>query len=389
VKRIRGYASIIVTICFYFVFSSSCTPGQIFGPTVTPSFTVTPTFTNTPTPTITPTFTPTLTPTITGGFAGEYVLLKKNDAGIVTMDLYDRNFNAIRNIWTAPGELTAPYVETKWSPSGDVIAFEYLFDGSYLSLYTKEGSEIITLYTKKHTYGGVCDSIYWSPDGKYLIFISSADKGYFDIYRISKDGKEIVQLTNTYTEESCLRYLPDGEHIFFSIGNSNVIMNIEDKSIKYLTNLDSGILMDWSPDGKLATYRRKSELYIYNFDSGELSQITHDGMDGQEGRAEFSKDGRWILYRSYLDYSHYGFFVVPSDLSTKPVQLNESTWDAHFLPDGSGLIYSIPGETKQTGPYQLEIVSYRYFIEIPIGGKDKEITVGGQALMSGIWSMQP
>jgi hypothetical protein len=44
---------------------TSCGPGQMFGPTITPSPTSTPTFTPTPTPTSTPTFTPTPTPTPT------------------------------------------------------------------------------------------------------------------------------------------------------------------------------------------------------------------------------------------------------------------------------------------------------------------------------------
>ncbi len=41
---------------------SGCGPGQLFGPTITPSFTPTPTTTFTPTTTPTPTLTPTLTP---------------------------------------------------------------------------------------------------------------------------------------------------------------------------------------------------------------------------------------------------------------------------------------------------------------------------------------
>jgi hypothetical protein len=51
------------------LFLTGCGPGQLFGPTITPTPTSTPTFTPTPTPTLTPTITPsptaTLTPTIT------------------------------------------------------------------------------------------------------------------------------------------------------------------------------------------------------------------------------------------------------------------------------------------------------------------------------------
>ena len=51
----------VIAICFLMVglFVSGCGPGQLFGPTLTP----TPTITNTPKPTITPTLTPTPTHT--------------------------------------------------------------------------------------------------------------------------------------------------------------------------------------------------------------------------------------------------------------------------------------------------------------------------------------
>ena len=46
-----------------FVPISACSPGKLFGPTLTPTPTITLTPTNTPTPTATPTNTPTLTAT--------------------------------------------------------------------------------------------------------------------------------------------------------------------------------------------------------------------------------------------------------------------------------------------------------------------------------------
>ena len=50
-----------------FWWMTGCGPGQVFGPTVTPTATLTPTSTPTPPPTLTPTATcsPTITPTIT------------------------------------------------------------------------------------------------------------------------------------------------------------------------------------------------------------------------------------------------------------------------------------------------------------------------------------
>ena len=57
------YKAIAILILVLSLLLSGCTPGQLFGATVTPTPSITPTSTFTPIPTETPTLPPTLTPT--------------------------------------------------------------------------------------------------------------------------------------------------------------------------------------------------------------------------------------------------------------------------------------------------------------------------------------
>jgi len=61
----KKHVSLVSLILFASFVLSACGPGQLFGPTITPTPTNTPTTTPTPTPTSTPTLTPTSTSTPT------------------------------------------------------------------------------------------------------------------------------------------------------------------------------------------------------------------------------------------------------------------------------------------------------------------------------------
>jgi TolB protein len=55
----------------------------------------------------------------------------------------------------------------------------------------------------------------WSPDNQYLIYTGERN-GEPDIYKISKDGGEEIQLTNTKGLDDGSEYSPDGKFIYFN-----------------------------------------------------------------------------------------------------------------------------------------------------------------------------
>lgn len=55
----------------------------------------------------------------------------------------------------------------------------------------------------------------WSPDNQYVVYTGGRD-GQYDIYKISIDGGEEIQLTNQPTLDDGSEYSPDGEYIYFN-----------------------------------------------------------------------------------------------------------------------------------------------------------------------------
>lgn len=120
---------------------------------------------------------------------GPQVFLMSGDGSNVRRLTFEGDYNA------APA----------WSPRGNWIAYvcrtpkkEYK-----LCLITPDGQKRIQLTTGP----GVDDSPSWSPDGRHLVFSSTAD-GKSQIYMINADGKDLERITFTGTHNSAPSWSP-------------------------------------------------------------------------------------------------------------------------------------------------------------------------------------
>lgn len=102
----------------------------------------------------------------------------------------------------------------------------------------------------------------WSHDDKFLIYTGGRD-GEFDIYKISVEGGEEINLTKIAGLDDGPEYTPDGKYIYFN-------------------STRSGLMQIWrmKPDGS------------------EQSQITKDGFNNWF--PHISPDGKWIVFLSFL-----------------------------------------------------------------------------------------
>ncbi len=102
-----------------------------------------------------------------------------------------------------------------------------------------------------------------SPEGNWVSYTlstvdSAKNKRNADVYMVSWDGKETVQLTHTPDGESQARWSPDGKYLSFVSSRNGLtsgqiwLMDRRGGEAKQLTDLKKGDLEEyaWSPDGK-------------------------------------------------------------------------------------------------------------------------------------------
>ena len=154
-----------------------------------------------------------------------------------------------------------------------------------------------------------------SPDGKYLTYLSQKGLFSIDLYLADgQTGRDLKRLTsstsNTHIDEfnfieSAGAWSPDSKRFAFSVFSKgrNRMLVIEVPSGKLLSDISMGKAeqfsnLSWSPDGKSIVVQGLSEghsdLYLYNFDSKAVKQLTNDKYT--EYQPSFSKDGKKIVF---------------------------------------------------------------------------------------------
>ena len=181
-----------------------------------------------------------------------------------------------------------------------------------------------------------------SPDGNWVAYtLSSVDsvknKRNSDIWMVSWDGKESIQLTHSPDGESQPRWSPDGKYLSFVSSRNGLtssqiwLMDRRGGEAKQLTDLKKGDLSDyaWSPDSKkialvmktssdtskvktpkpivLDRYKFKQDvegyltkkpvhLYLYDISTKKLDTLTKGNYD--ENSPRWSPDGSQIAFVS-------------------------------------------------------------------------------------------
>jgi dipeptidyl aminopeptidase/acylaminoacyl peptidase len=241
------------------------------------------------------------------------------------------------------------------SPDGGFVAYtvrETVWaNNSYvmpLWLANTRTGEIVKLTGSK----GVNREPAWSPDGRWLAFISSRD-GVAQVFVISPSGGETRQLTHVGSGVSAFSWAPDGTRIAFStpdpetkaLGDrreqySEFEMVRHDYTMTHLWALDmNGTAprrltggneftvgsFSWSPDGqKIAfdaqvrpglSFDASADIYVYDFAKGAVQKIVD--LQGPDTDPEWSPDGKRIVFSSTMGKPNW--FYVDRNLATVSV----------------------------------------------------------------------
>lgn len=150
----------------------------------------------------------------------------------------------------------------------------------------------------------------WSPDGKYIAFISDVS-GEYEIYIINQDGSEkAIQLTkNADTYKYSILWSPDSKKILFN-DKKNRLQYIEIES-KKVTQIEQSKIFEfrnfsWSHNSKWITYSRPEQnqmnkIILYNLGSKEKTEVTKGWYNSSD--PAFSDDGKYLIFTSNRDFN--------------------------------------------------------------------------------------
>jgi dipeptidyl aminopeptidase/acylaminoacyl peptidase len=158
-----------------------------------------------------------------------------------------------------------------------------------------EGTEDVRLTFGKQS----ASSPKWSPDGKYLSFLSSEEKGKTQIWLLDRRGGAPQPLTSVKQDIDDFNWSPDGKKIVLEMS--------EDEDAEVADKKDDApkapkpIVLDryhFKHDvGGYLTATSRTHLYLFDVETKKLDTLTSD-MNFEDSSAEWSPDGKQIAYVS-------------------------------------------------------------------------------------------
>jgi len=150
----------------------------------------------------------------------------------------------------------------------------------------------------------------WSPDGKWIGYISDAS-GEDEIYTMPQDGSSPgIQLTSngdTYKYE--IAWSPDSKKIMWSDKKLRLsYVDVDSKKTTLVAQATAFEMRDyaWSPDSKWITYEKPEEesmskVYLYSLENGTSTAVT-DGWFSSYGPT-FSSNGKYLFFVSNRSFN--------------------------------------------------------------------------------------
>ena len=275
-----------------------------------------------------------------------------------------------------------------------------------------------------------------SSDGKWVAYTvssvdSAKDRNVSHIWMTSWDGTHTIQATTSTQSESTPRWSPDGRYLSFLSARGGAdddqlwLMDRRGGEAEMVTHVKGGISeYAWSPDGKRAVflitdpdssegdstrspkpividrYRFKSDgggyldnlhdhLYLFDLETKKVEQLTSGAFDDES--PAWSPDGRQIAFVSARGPDpdrtrNTDVFVIDARPGAVPRQLTTyegpDDGELSWSPDGKHIAYLQGSESKYSA------YSMRYLAVVPAsGGASRMLSAAlDRSIASPLWS---
>ncbi|HJQ39808.1 MAG TPA: PDZ domain-containing protein, partial [Thermoanaerobaculia bacterium] len=234
------------------------------------------------------------------------------------------------------------------SPTGARALF--VARGEIFSVPAKEGE----IRNETNTPGIRERDAVWSPDGKWIAYLSDRDGSDYEIYVRPADGTgtERAVTKNASNWRFGPLWSPDSKLLAFA--DKDLTLRVVDVASGKVTEVDKdpyGDITDyrWSPDSKWLTYTKLNEarfssIYVHNLGDAKSYRLTSGTTN--DGNPVFDPKGRYLYFTSNRDFnltfSAWEFNYVYTNPQRVYVGVLAADGPALFLPQSD--------EEKATAP---------------------------------------
>mgnify|MGYP002638799126 CR=1 FL=1 len=233
--------------------------------------------------------------------------------------------------------------------------------GDVFSIPVNEGVS----YNFTQSSGAFDRNVEWSPDGKYLAYLSDKE-GEYDIYLMASDGtgntEKLTSNSKSYKFE--FQWSPDSKYILWSDKNMDLsYVNISTKEVTLVAHSLVWEIRDyaWSPDSRWISYadnegKGMNQIYIFDTQTKTTKIVTDKWYES--GTPKFSDDGNYLFFVSKRIFD--------------PIY-SETEWNSAYR--NMSKIYFIPLQEDALNPLSPKNDQDEAVKTVPTEEKSKEVNV--------------